>query len=255
MTPNCVFFILIPVSHVFDDDDDEEIDDECAESMEFIESMTRQLGADENNNGSNQIDLEVEKKRIYDEIVAKELAASKADAEEKLEEMRRAHDEQLANARLSLEEELIAQRRNFDAKLGRSGDETAIKLHEAEKDLEEQKAKLQSLTEKCEKLEEELYNIELDETTRTKTLEKDLQTEREYIVAMTAAHQDEIKRLTEEAAQKLLAACQKDPSPKRKRVSDGHSADGMPCDTSIEKIEDDENETGEWTADCRCCGI
>lgn len=124
------------VSHVFDDGEDEN-DEEYMESIKIIEAISQQLGEDENGNRKQQMDFELEKKRIFDEahtIFEEQLNMVKAQAKRDLEEaevkarwdcdeLKRSFEERLKEA----EDNLEIQRR--EAKFER--DDAVAELTEA----------------------------------------------------------------------------------------------------------------------------
>lgn len=184
--------MIFTVSRVFDHDEDEN-EEEHTESLSVINALTQQL--DENDNCMLNVDLELEKEKIYDELSA-------------------IFDEKFALAKASYGE-LEENFHETEAEVKRLKDE----LFWSEGELEKLTTQLNVLEADMERTDESLDFAEKSYQEQLDTLRKEIQTQQEHITAMTEAHAAEIKRFIEVQEEILKIALENEPPLKRKQVS------------------------------------
>lgn len=159
---------------MFDEGDDEN-EEEYMESMKIIETISQQLGEDENGNCKQQMDFELEKKRIFDETQTsfeEQLNMVKAQAKQDLEEAEKKLKSSEAQARWNCDE----LKRGFKERLREAEDNLKIQRREAK-------------------------------------FERD-----DAVAELTEAHEEKIKRIKDEAEEKLQALKANGPPIKRKHA-------------------------------------
>lgn len=156
---------------MFDDEDDEN-EEEYMDSIKIIESLSQQLGEDENGNSMRQVDFESEKKRISNEAQAnlkaavdegqRNLEKAKRDYQSQLESAQKSFDEQLrkqreeASGRQALENKNAGNSSDTEAEIRRLKSENAELMENYEEVLDELNRKEKSV----EELSEQLYELD-----------------------------------------------------------------------------------------------
>lgn len=155
----CVLNFSLAVSHVFDDEDDEN-EEEYSDSVKIIEALSQRLGEaeDENGNSTRQMDFESEKKRIFDEAQA-HLKAAVEEGQRNLEKAKKEYQDQLESAQKSFDEQLRKQREEASGRQALENP-TAHNSHDTEAEIQRLNSAYDALMEDFHELEEELKRKE-----------------------------------------------------------------------------------------------